>query len=122
MKLALSTLLVLVLGTFAFAQLPATPASGLAWDQDDADADTMTYWLSIDGGPREPVANVLCSGGVCQGDLPPLTVGPHTMNVVARRQVDDGQGGVANFDSEPSQALSLVFAAVPSTPQALRLR
>ena len=117
--LALVLLLLCVTASTAFAQ--ATPASRLGWTMNETDAQTMTYWLSVDGGARTQVQNVTCvpmapPAHDCDGDLPPLTVGQHDLDLLARRTVDG-----TDFDSLPSSPLSITFAALPSSPVGLRL-
>ena len=107
----------------AWAQ-PATPSSRLAWDQDDADASTLAYFVSVDGAAATEVQAVTCQPAgpgtlpahVCEGDLPPLETGERVLVLVSRRIIE----GVA-FDSLPSDPLTITFAALPSTPTGLRL-
>lgn len=114
--------LFVLISSIAAAQSPAGPTSVLEWDQPDTDASTLTYWVSVDGGAVTQVQAVLCAPGVlpahlCSGDLPPLMTGLHGLTIFARRTTDD-----VDFDTLPSTLLSIVFSALPSVPQNLRLR
>lgn len=114
--------LLLFFSVTAAAQPAAGPNSRAEWDMNETDAQTLEYWMSVDGNAATQVQNVSCAAGpapehVCVGDLPAMVPGNHRLTVFARR-VANG----TNFDSLPSTPLDITFMALPSSPQGLRLR
>lgn len=107
----------LILAAPALAQVPATSGHRLQWDQNDADAPSLTYLLGVNGATPTPMAGTVTCTPVngpiheCQigvSDLG-LTQGQYTITVQARRIVEG-----LNFDSAESSALTVVRAELPA--------
>jgi hypothetical protein len=123
MTLLLRVLFVLVclLGITAipvFAQTPAVATDKLAWDMRQA-PEGLTFAVLIDG-QRQTLSGATCgplSNGVsvCQAPIPAMTVGTHSVQVVAILTA-----GTATVESAPSVALSVSFVVVV-TPENVRV-
>src|SRR5262245_42710209 len=100
------------------AQTPATPADRLAWTQSGpslSEVQAYTYRLYVDG-TAHVLTVVTCTGTgtdyQCIGDFPPMTPGPHSLQLSAANATGEGLKSIP---------LAVIFSVLPATPINVRV-
>ena len=119
-------LLVLVAGPAMAQTTPVVGTEKLGWDQDAASTADLTLlsWAAyIDQAATPvPIANVTCgqvkgaSGFPCQGDIPALTPGDHTITMVAVLMV-----GTVRLESLKAVPLPVRLVIAPPAPTGVKI-
>ena len=116
MRIAALVVAFVVVASVASAQVAATSSHVLAWDQSDADFESLTYLADINGAAPFVIPSI-CSADLapqCRVTIPDLGLPMGSLSTVrlyARREAH----GVA-MDSAPSDPIDLVRIDGPERP------
>ena len=117
--IGLGVMLGLLISGPVFAQAPATPSNGLAWDQaapDLATAQGYVYRYYPDGAATGTILTAVCSGAAspfsCRANFPAFTPGSHTLQTTAAN---------AAGESVKSSPFAFVFVVQPAAQTNLRI-